>query len=334
MIRINGKYGLIEIPDCWEELSEDQYLAVSGILLNLTGGNMDLIDLRLNLLKALTGYSRSKERFSQEDQERIDENLYLLSEMVRFPIRPKYENMEVMEVLSEPLRDKLRTHFPFEIYDKKYLGELKMVEGLLKYGASINFNMKRNPLLSFRHLETVLHGPFFECDRKGLAITDMTAGEFVDAYEYYSLYLSTQDELYMRKMCLTLYRENRAVYGNESRIPGMLATVPIDARVQYAVFLFFQNFMEYLVKSPYGLLFGKSEKKSEGISLGMISTIYSLSKEGYGTTQEISRLNLADYLNMLLKQLIDAVKSLRSLKKTDTQIAEELEINYETVRRI
>lgn len=335
MIRLKSKYGQVEIPDSWDELTQEQYLDVASTLLDLVGGSMDLVDFKLVLLKRLTGYSRSRRRFSDEDTQRINENLFRLAEMLRFPIRPKYENPEVMEVLSEPLRKRLKNLFPFEIFDKQFRGELKMVEGLLKYGAEINFTMKRNPLLSIIYNDLEMHGPFFEVDKNGLASTDIMAGEFVDAYEFYSIYQATGDRLYRRKLCLTLYRQDRSVYtGAETRVPGYLGTTIIAPHVEYAVFLFFQNLLEYLFKSPYGILFGRSENKTAKISLGMISTIYSLAKEGYGTKEDISRLNLADYLNMMIKQVIDAVSSLRSLDKSDTEIASELELPIETIMKL
>jgi hypothetical protein len=334
MITIKGTPGFkVTIPDSWDELNRDQYVAVAGCLLRLVEGKTDLIDFRLNLLQSLTGYERSRKRFTARDQEQINENLFMLAERLRFPIRPRYENQEVLEVLSESLRQKLKTHFPFEIFDVEFAGELQMVERLLKYSAAINFTMHRNPLTMIKLGGIVLYGPYLNIDANNLATTDLMAGEFVDAYEYYSLYQQTLQAEYLDRLCLTLYRTDRKIYdsvqvasANES---GM------SRNIKYGVFLFFQNLMEYLVNSPaYAMLFNRKTDKGGEISIGMVGTIFSLSQEGYGSKEEISGWNLADYLNAMLKQLIDAVKQMRGFNKTDTEIAKEFGLPIETIRKI
>jgi hypothetical protein len=341
MIRITGKSGVaLNIPDSWDELTRDQYVAVAGNVLNLVEGKMDLIDFRLNLLQSLTGYERSRKRYNAIEQEQINENLFMLAERLRFPIRPKYETPEVLEVLSEGLREKLKTHFPFEIFDKKYTDELKMVENLLKYSAAINFTMHRElldvielPADEFSSKKTLLWGPSIDIDPNGLVATDLVAGEFVDAYEYYGLYQRTLSPDYLDKLCLTLFRTDRKVY--DSVKVALAKKFAVNRNIKYGVFLFFQNLMEYLVNSPvYGMLFNRKTEKSGEISIGMVGTIYSLSQEGYGSKEEISQWNLSDYMNAMLKQLIDAVKQLRGFSKTDLEIAKEFGLPIETIRKI
>jgi len=340
MITIRGNKGKpVLIPDQWDELTPELYTAVSGYIYEMVNGRMDVLDFRLKLLESLAGYRRSKQKFTAEEQRTINENLFRISEKIRFCIKPKYHNPEVLDVLAQPLRELLKEKFPFEIYDQKFRAELKMVENLLQYGASIRLGMKKNPMevLSvfvheFSSKYNFYFGPYFMIDRNNLAVTDMRAGEFVDAYEYYSLYQRTQHMDYLDRLVFTLYRSDRKSYEPVVQLPK----VEFSMGQKYGVFLFFQNLMEYLVNNPlFGILFNRTtDRPAPGISIGMVSTIYNLSAAGYGTKQDIAQLNLADYLSMMVKQMIDAVNQLKTLDKSPTEIAKELEIPVENVLKM
>jgi hypothetical protein len=66
----------------------------------------------------------------------------------------------------------------------------------------------------------------------------------------------------------------------------------------------------------------------------MVEHLYSLSKEGYGSREQLGLLNLKDMLNLMFKQLQDTVGTLRSYKLKDYQIAQKLQLSIEIIQQL
>ena len=335
MIEIKHKKKVIQIPDRWEELTPDQYLSVANLLFVFFENKSNLYDLKIELLKKLTNYKRSKKKFSIEDQETINDNLWLLADQLHFPVKPVYKNPELLEVLDPRLQEKLNERFPFEIYDPEFLPELEMVMYKLDYSPVINFNMKKNLLPAFEYNYITYQGPVFNIDSNMIVETDMITLEFIDAYTYFRLFVKNNDIKYLRNMVSVLYRTDRKTYSTfetQKRADNLMG---IDPGVLKAVFLFFENVKEYLVHlSPYRLIFSGTETDNKKITLGISDTIYGLCKAGYGSKDEISNMGLSDYLNLLMKQIIDAVHTLRDMKKKDHEIADKLKLPIDIIIQI
>lgn len=335
MIEIRHKKKEIQIPDRWEELTPDQYLSVAGLLFDFFEKKLNLYDFKIELLKKLTNYKRSKKKFSIDTQEQINNNLWLLADQLSFPVKPVYKNLELIDVLDPRLQKRLQKKFPFEIYDPEFMPELEMVMTRLDYSPVVNFNMKKNLLPSFKYNKTIYQGPVFNIDRNLVVETDMTTLEFIDSYTYFRLFVKNGDEKYLRNLVSVLYRPDRSKYSTFDTQKRSDSLIGIDPGVLQAVFLFFENLKEYLVHlSPYKLIFSGTETDKKKISLGISDTLYGLCKAGYGSKDEISNMGLNDYLNLLLKQIIDAIESLRQMKKKDTEIAMELKLPVEIIMQI
>jgi len=97
--------------------------------------------------------------------------------------------------------------------------------------------------------------------------------------------------------------------------------VPID--VKQAVFFNFQAIQLFLQKyTDYGILWwnsGEKPKKNES-GLGMGESLYSLSKAGYGDIRVLKKMSLIEMLNLMVKELRDAVQSLQAMEKSPTEI--------------
>lgn len=322
----------IEIPNSWEELTVEQYLNVSSLLFEFYSSKSNLNDFRISVLKKIINYKRSKKRISKDSQEQIDSNLYLLSEQMRFPVKPSYKDPELLTVLDPELQKRLSEVFPFEIYDPEFLPELEMVRTRLEYLPVINFNMKRNLLPEFKLNGINYYGPVFNIDINNVVETDIKALEFVDAYSYYKMFIETSDIQYLRNLTAILYRQNRDKYSTFDSQISSKNFHELDLSILQAVFLLFENTRVYITElSPYKLIFSGTNKDEEKLNLGIGDTIYNLSKAGYGSLQDVENMVLSDYLNLLMKQIIDSVRNMRDMKMKDHEIADKLEIPLETI---
>ena len=86
------KYGKIEIPSEWSELSTAQFLEVIVALSELYNSDNDIFAIQLKLFPILTGYKRSKKRFTADEAELINQNIVFLAEQIRFPFKFFYRD--------------------------------------------------------------------------------------------------------------------------------------------------------------------------------------------------------------------------------------------------
>ncbi len=333
MITIKGNNKTIEIPSGWDELTAQQYMETVDLLGKLMQEQISMTDFRLKLLGMLTDYHPSRRFNKYRDQ--INANLFRLSEFMHWPLRPVYKDPEMLSVLSPELIEILLVKFPYDVTDPKWENEIRMIQGYVKYSASVNYSMKRNPMPWFDYQGQRFLGPAFNIDALGIVETDIRAMEYIDATEYYQLFQKTRMKHYLDRLVTTLYRPARNEYitFDCQRRAGMLASM--DETVKHAVLFFFQSIQEFLANHPvYKYLFQKTEPQNGKISLGMVTTVYNLSREGYGTKQQVSDMGLEDYLNMLLKTLMDSIRQMKRMKHRDHEISNELNVPPELIYKV
>jgi hypothetical protein len=343
MIELNTPTGLVKIHDQWSELTQAEYVGVCGVIAQIQAGELSFFDARLKLLEVLTGYKRSKKRYSADDQQQINDNLSILAGMIRFVFKPEYTNTEILDVLTPDLRTLLHSQFPFEISDSQHVQQLKTVGELLKYRIAINLDVQRNYIPELTYPTGTFYGPLWQVDENNILTTDILADEYIDALDYYKLYHQTQNPIYLQGLAAALYRPNRKKYDSVEVQKNAYQT-PSQPEVLLGIYYFFQGIQEYLVnKSAWHILFAKANSPTPDsyrgtanskISLGMVEHLYSLSKEGYGSREQLGLLNLKDMLNLMFKQLQDTVGTLRSYKLKDYQIAQKLQLSIEIIQQL
>ncbi len=63
----------------------------------------------------------------------------------------------------------------------------------------------------------------------------------------------------------------------------------------------------------------------------MGDSLYSLSKAGYGDIENLKKMSLIEMLNLLVKELRDAVHSLQGMEKSPTEIVEATKLSLDQV---
>ena len=336
MLKINNDKKQIQIPDCWEDLSQSEFVKTCELLGLLLSGQISIDVFRLMLLRKLTGYKRSKHfTLSAEEKENIDANLTILSNMLTFPTKPHYDRPELLETLSPDLQQFLKKAFPDEIENTEQIEELYNMREKPKCRPVVDFKIKRNILGNIKARNTELQGVYFDIHGYDIT-TDLTAEEFVDANDFLQQFEKTKEEKYLNEFCSVLYRNNRPDYDTTKVRQAAVQFKYVRTHYKTAIMFLFQNIIEFFATHPaFSIFFKKKEGENDGtISLGLADSIYNMSIDGYGSRQEVGQMNVTDYFNIMLKKLKDTVAQLRASKMDELKICQALNIDSDVLNRL
>lgn len=339
MIILHNDNDSVSIHDKWEELTQDEFVQLAPWLYLLLEGKMDLLDFRYRVLQIVSGYERSKKRMSDEEQENVGSNLFILAMKMQFPTRPQYVNPEVLDVVSDALREELQHKFPFEVDNPDYAAELEMILGVLQWIAAPNMNMKRLPMERLVIDGKKYYGPKLTITTGGEVHSDILAAELCDLFDYRAAFADTGDAEYLASLCAALFRENRKQMDQDEPFmqrADRMRQLSDDEKA--AVLLVADRVIDFVTHHPYySLLFsqkadgGEMKKK---IDMGMSTLLYATSEKGYGSLDEVRHMPMADFLNLQIRFLSKSVAELRGMGKNDAEIAGMMEMNLETIEKL
>lgn len=320
----------ILIPEHWHELSPSQAIETLNLLEGFFKKEYNLADFRLKLLKTLSGYKPDKKKYKPEEFEQITFNLFILSEMLTFPLKPYYHNPELLEVLSDDLQEKLKHTLPVDITDYKEKSELNKIISMLKWEPVINLNFRKNIVPEINDII----GPVFDIDEYGVVTTDLIAAEYIDAYDFFNLYRKTRSEKYLNCFVSALYRKDRSKYSTYETQQNASRFLTVPMAVKNAVYVWFQSFLDYLYeRSDYTWLFNRS-KEDGGVNLGLANTINQLAAGGYGSKKEVELYSIVDYFDLQKKELVDAVRNMKNMDMKINQIEEKTGLSAHVIIQI
>ena len=164
----------------------------------------------------------------------------------------------------------------------------------------------------FRNLLPREYGYRLDASPAGLVDCTLKAEQYVDALTLTDLYTRDRSEDVLVRLCETLYGRSEGFTKDE----------------MIAVYYNFRGFLDWLHKLPqYSILFSRASRRAGGESpLGLSSSIFSLSKSGYGTLKEIQGLDVFTYLGALAQMSIDSIRQLAAAGLKPVQIADKLNL--------
>ena len=335
MIKLKNKSKILSIPDQWNELNPVQFVQVLQLCNRVVSGELDMLDFRLFLFKLLTNYKPA--RFTMpRHKEQIESNIFNLAMMLKFPIVPQYDNPELLEVLTGDLREKLKTCFPFDVYEVDYLQQLEMIADQLNWRPVLNIDFGRNllPVITAGKLE--FYGPVFSMLENGSFETNITVGEYFDALGELQLFDSSNNELYLNRFVGTIYRRNRAsAYDPEHTAAALPYMAKVAPEVKQALVLLWAWYSKVIQQHHlYSVFFMGGDETNSGNPLGLSATLFALSSDGYGTRDEIRRWPVTDFFNSLYYRLSSTVDQLRRQGLDDIKISKELELSLSTLEKL
>ncbi len=293
-------------PDKWEELSSEQYLFLSDLLLQYSLGKISVTEVRAKLLQKLL----------QLDFKRLPkgsllfENMYLISRQLTFMFKIVYEDQKQFSFFSEDTQKMLERYLPEDLYPSP---EIELAEQM-KCHFAIDAVFAKNLLPQAGGVQ----GYEFDVEG-GFVSTTLTAEQYVQAVTLYGAYVKSGNQEQLEMLANTLYPDGENF--TEAELHG--------------VFLNFGAIQTFLYNTKYGILWQrKSTGKNNKLTVGLMDSVYTLSSEGYGNLVEVKNYNLITYLDLLLKQLIDSVKTLQSYELKLPEIAEKTGLSIEQLNTI
>jgi len=335
MILINED---IHIPNAWEELTPQQACDTVELTERFIKGSITLEQFRVKLLTKLSGYAPNKKtlgRMTDDQLKLVQENFFILSEQMRFPIKPHVTTPEILSVLDDDLQKALKTRFPFEINEVEWVDQLGMIKNMISVEPRLNLDIKRVLIPSIDVDGLTFYGPEFDIDKNGIVTTNIVAGEYVDAYEFFNLFNVTRDDTYLDTFVAILYRQNRGDYSTYNAQKHALIFKDVSSVVKKTVYIWFQSLLEYLsTKSPYVWLFIRKSTHESAYMPGMGNTIYSMAGKGYGNKKEVEMFPLPDYFAIMLRELVENVQAMKDMEMKMHDIVAKTGLPSEVIAKI
>lgn len=228
---------------------------------------------------------------------------------------PKQNNILAENIFR--LTEKL--HFPYRFHDNE--------DG--SRTVSVNMVLHANLLPRIRRFR----GYRFNVTPDGMVDCSITAEQYVEALSLMELYGKTRKDEVLDELFGTMYLQGSAAGCKVSCKGAGKGASRLPRVYKVAVYYNLRGILEWLKMLPdFRLIFSPGERKSGGSSpLGLSSSIFTLSKSGYGTLKEIQDLDLLSYLGALVQMNIDGIYALRSAGLKAGEIAEKMNLPLDCV---
>ncbi len=204
----------------------------------------------------------------------------------------------------------------------------------------LNINFTKNLIPEFRFKQKKYTGPEFYLSKLGDIRTNLKADTFIDAQEYYNLYLQTQKTEALDMLVAIFYGNYKKGYTTFRAQKQSAKFAKLDFNIKYAVYLFFRALLNLIAtRTHLGILFRRNENTEDQsqenkIELGLSKTVYSLVKAGYGTGKEVGEMLFTKYLEALLNEIQDSVRAMKVAEKKITDIAKDTRIPIDIINQL
>lgn len=108
----------------------------------------------------------------------------------------------------------------------------------------------------------------------------------------------------------------------------------LPATTLAAINFIFGAFVQFVFSSNQYHLLVEGEQTASPISKGALESLYDLSADGLGNVQEVEQMNVIQYLSILRKKTIDAVKALAAADMDRVDISKETGLPIATINHI
>jgi len=315
-----------QFPDRWEELSKNQFLQLVDALMDYSAGKSNALGCRSTWFCNMAEIDITR-RDNQNDI--FWENIYRAANLFNFFFEIVYFDKATGERksishLPREIRENLQKNSPDQLPD---LPEYRWASKLA-FRYVIDAVFAKNLLPNITIAGKSFPGYRFNLSGSVLS-TSLTARDFIDATMVYNEYVTSHDPENLRQLIGILYFKN--VINSEKYISQ------VPERVSFAILLNFQAILAFLMnKTRYSMIWSRKavENRENKLSVGVADSIYMLSKQGYGSVNELSSENLIVYLDLLLKNIIDLVQFMNANKSTIEEIATETGLTINQIKKI
>jgi hypothetical protein len=324
----NNEY---ELPDSWEDLTPDQFLTLIDLMRKYKRGEIDYLELKVLFVMKILGIKPRRIR-SEEKKQLRDENLFRLSEQVTFFLQVVYENQEKFERFSPNVKKQLKKHLPEEIDSKN--PEIRLAKRMNRY-YDIDAVFLKNLLPEIRIGRQTYQGYAVDIT-EDVATTTLSAIQFADALTVANKIVKGKQDL-IPVLIGILYQRDR--YSDQRARELAEIFKSLDETTKQAVLINFIAVREYIIRhTKYKILFTEDDqnkkKKKDKYSNGLVDSIDSLVKLGYGTGDELENKNLFRFLDLSIKSLRDAIRTAMQQDAKKADVAQKLGISVKLINEL
>ena len=311
--------GTLSIPDCWESLDPPTFLSVVAGLMEFSAG-------RISPMKVKVEYARRALKESGHALNTQDDvlDMIALAEKVTFPFRIRYDDEQLLDMLSGELREQFHSTAPNRIDHPlaRAIAQRQAYSYMLNACYCAQLLPEITAAGKTYRAYTVSTG--FD-----MLSTSMTALQYLDARSL----MARPDSLPL--LAAILYCP--APYDPDTAHTLAATMEKLDAVTLSAIqlnFLAFDTFL--LTRTPFSILQDKGgpAKPAAPIATGPIEGLYSLAAAGYGNLDQVEQMNVIKYLTLMRKQLIESVQTMHSSGMKITDIARKSGLSFATLNKI
>jgi len=317
-----------KFPNQWEELTQDQYLALLPLLQQYSSGILSVSDVKALWLVDIGGLTGMK--IDRKRKDLFSENIYRMSREFNFVFEIEYPKGSLDNISTE-LRRKLKNTQPEELEQTPEVRYLSRLDYDYKIAACWCKNLVPEIEVKGQKLKGYsikLNGKMFN--------TSLRSSQFNLATELLQQFEESKDVQYLKILTACLYLPADETFSGEKineRAESLLKD--IDENILFAVLLNFQAFLAFIkTKTKWGLLWKRSPGKGGGLNVGADESLYNLSQKGYGDFEKVDRMPLTKFLDLMLKDLYDAVKEMHRYEMDITEIADKAGLSINQVKQI
>ena len=313
-------------PDAWYELNQEQYLALVAVLIDYSEGTYTAEQARAVWFCIIAGIDPNVVLHPTRSA-MISENIYRAAREFTFFFKIEYaKTINHLSIESQKL---LRKRQPQELPQTPEIRWAKKLK--CKYVPDSVFAAQLIPQIivdkeTFQGYKLVLNGQILS--------TSITAQQYIDANTIIEEFFNSNDFDLLNKLIAILYFPG--IYEPDRLNEFELIFRNINPVIKQGVLLNFNALTQFLaLRTKYGIMWTSIKKeKTPDITIGLNDTIYSLSKLGYGSVDELSRINLMTFLNLSLKNIIDTVNSLHENEVSIIEISNKTGLPVTSIQKL
>ena len=321
------------LPERWEELTPDQFLTLVELLGKYKRSEIDFLEMKVLFVMKVLGIKPRRIR-SEEKRRLRDENLFRMSQHVDFFFQIIYVNQEKFERFSPEVQERLKKELPEDIESKN--PEYRIAARMKKY-YDVDAVFLTNLLPEIHMGRQRYPGYSIEMSDE-IATTTLKALQFSDAMTVTDRIIEGKEDL-LPLLIGILYQ--RGTYDSHLARERSKTFKNLSETVKQAVFLNFVAVREYIIRhTKYKILFTREEsqqkkQKKDKYSNGLVDSIDSLVRMGYGTGEEMEGKDLFRFLDTIIKSMRDNIRAAlkeKDVKKSD--VAKQMGISVKIINEL
>lgn len=313
------------IKNSYNELTPNEFIYLSEILLLYNQAKITFRDVKVMMAVKLLGI---KPRRVQKEQNRftMSENVYHVSNLVNFYFNIKYRNQTAFDSLSPEMQQILMKTLPEDVSSHPEARAMSRIERWYEVDPVI----AKNLVPGIKAGSHKLTGYIFNI-MDNMLVTSLTAARFIDACEVMRQVRENNSPNLLPLLAAILYMPSP--YNYEKAMEQLPSFIKVSESTLNAIHFNFNGICAFIAtRTRYSVLF-KRKNATKIKDTDIHGSIYSLAKTGYGNTAEIENMNLFKYLDLLIKEMKDAVNAMQNAGKKPDEIATALKMNIELVTR-